>query len=104
MPDNICSLFSHHLLSIILTCLDRYLDTLSSRTGIADTALLKNSRYERFHLLLQCFIGHLHIQQSSEFPVSTLETVQELIPNEFRSDLTVRTLGARYPCCITQDY
>src|SRR2546427_4822215 len=90
MPDNICSLCSHHLLSIILTCLDRYLDTLPSRTSIADTALLKHGRHEGFHLLLQCFIGHLHIQQSSEFPIGTLETVQELIPYKFRGDPTVR--------------
>src|SRR3989442_903998 len=92
MPDNICSLRSHHLLRVILTHLDRYLDALPSGIGIANTALLKNGRHKRFHLLLQRFIGHLHIQQSTEFPVGTLETVQEFIPYKFRGDLTVRNV------------
>src|SRR5437870_9312987 len=94
MPDNICSLCSHHLLRVIPTRLDRYLDALPVWISIANTTLLKHCRHKCLHLLLQRFISHLHIQQASEFPVSTLETVQQLIPNEFRSDLTVRYVSS----------
>src|SRR2546426_5031432 len=90
MPDNVCPVRSHHLLRIISTRPDRYLDTLLGRTCIADTTLLKHSRNERFYLLLEGIIGHLHIQQSTEFPIGTLETVQEFIPYKFRGDHTVR--------------
>src|SRR2546427_580899 len=89
MPDNIRSLRSHHLLRIILTRLDRNFDTLPARISVAHTTLLKHSRDESLHLLLQGIISHLHVQQPSEFPVSTLETVQEFIPYKFWGDLTV---------------
>src|SRR2546422_11333506 len=92
MADNLCSLGSHHLLRVILTRPDRHLNALPSRTSIANTALLKHSRHKRFHLLLQRIISHLHIQQPAEFPVGTLETVQEFIPYKFRGYLTVRNV------------
>src|SRR5207245_8100714 len=95
MPDDICSLRSHHLLCIVLARLDCYLDTLPGWICVANTTLLENSRHERFHLLLQRFISHMHIQQLTEFPVSTLKTVQELIPNKYRGDLTVRYIGCK---------
>src|SRR5437899_12142674 len=92
MPDNICSLCSHHLLRVILASLDRDLNALPRGTGIANTTLLKHSRHERLHLLLQRFIRNLHLQQVREFSVRTLETVQKLIPYKYGGDLTVRNV------------
>ena len=91
--DNVCSLRTHHPLSVALALSDRRQYPRLSRVDIAYTAVLEHPLNKLFDLRLQCLIGDRLSEDGEELPVGALETPQQFVPDEFAGNPFAGKLG-----------